>query len=460
MMRLKLLLLIFLFPAGLFAQMSKPISLHPENPHYFLFRGKPTILITSAEHYGAVVNLDFDYIKYLDELKSNGLNYTRIFSGAYIEVPGDFGIADNTLAPNPGRFICPWQRSTEPGYAGGGNKFDLAKWDENYFRRFKNFVSEAGKRGIVVEVTLFSSFYRDEGWNVSPLNEINNINKISITVRNSVLTLNNGKLLRYQEAMVRKIVSELQEFDNVFFEIQNEPWAGGTGVQVLAFDKDKETREYVKQLIVRLANKASLDWQKYMVALIVQQESKQKEKHLIAQNFTNFRYQLPNVNPDVSIVNFHYALSAAALENYALNKAIGFDESGFSGNNDETYRKQAWRFIMSGGGLFNNLDYSFTTDSPEGTEIQKAPGGGSRELRQQLKVLKDFMENFDFIKLKPVASVNNQPVYQLAEAGKQYAFYFKDIDQNQISLTLPKGNYSGYSNLILLLIILLPETLA
>ena len=37
-----------------------PISLHPENPHYFLWRGRPTILITSAEHYGAVMNLDFD----------------------------------------------------------------------------------------------------------------------------------------------------------------------------------------------------------------------------------------------------------------------------------------------------------------------------------------------------------------------------------------------------------------
>ena len=38
----------------------KPISLHPDNPHYFLFRGKPTVLITSGEHYGAVLNLDFD----------------------------------------------------------------------------------------------------------------------------------------------------------------------------------------------------------------------------------------------------------------------------------------------------------------------------------------------------------------------------------------------------------------
>ena len=44
-----------------------PIQLHPENPHYFLFEGKPLALITSAEHYGAVLNMDFDYEIYLFE---------------------------------------------------------------------------------------------------------------------------------------------------------------------------------------------------------------------------------------------------------------------------------------------------------------------------------------------------------------------------------------------------------
>src|SRR6266571_2028030 len=72
-----------------------PLSLHPDNPHYFLFRGKPTVLITSGEHYGAVLNLDFDYIKYLETLGRDGLNLTRTFSGAYVEPPEAFNIASN-----------------------------------------------------------------------------------------------------------------------------------------------------------------------------------------------------------------------------------------------------------------------------------------------------------------------------------------------------------------------------
>jgi len=31
------------------------------NPHYLEYRGKPILLISSAEHYGAVINQDFDF---------------------------------------------------------------------------------------------------------------------------------------------------------------------------------------------------------------------------------------------------------------------------------------------------------------------------------------------------------------------------------------------------------------
>ena len=116
----------------------KLIALHPKNPHYFIYEDKPTVLITSGEHYGAVLNLDFDYVTYLDALSKDGLNLTRTFTGAYVEPEGAFRIEQNTMAPAPERFICPWVRSETPGYANGGNKFDLTKWNEEYFNRLKN----------------------------------------------------------------------------------------------------------------------------------------------------------------------------------------------------------------------------------------------------------------------------------------------------------------------------------
>ena len=92
-------------------QFASPIRLHPENPHYFQWRGKAVALITSAEHYGAVLNLDFDWQRYLETLQRDGMNYTRVFSGSYVEPVGAFGIQRNTLAPATGRFLAPWARS-------------------------------------------------------------------------------------------------------------------------------------------------------------------------------------------------------------------------------------------------------------------------------------------------------------------------------------------------------------
>lgn len=41
----------------------QPIQLHPDNPHYFLYKGQPTVLVTSAEHYGSVINTAFDFYR-------------------------------------------------------------------------------------------------------------------------------------------------------------------------------------------------------------------------------------------------------------------------------------------------------------------------------------------------------------------------------------------------------------
>ena len=52
---------------------------------------------------------------------------------------------------------------------------------------------------------------------------------------------------------------------------------------------------------------------------------------------------------------------------------------------------EAWEFLLAGGGLYNNLDYSFVVGHEDGTfEYPKTqPGGGDRKFRQQMKVLKE-----------------------------------------------------------------------
>ena len=232
------------------SQGAEPLTLDPENPHYARFRGKPTVLVASTEHYGAVLNRDFDFQSYLDELRAAGLNYTRIFSGVYSE---PWGEPFNTLNPPKGRFLSPWARSETPGYADGGNKFDLSRWDDSYFKRLRDFIAGAGERGVVVEITLFCNWYDDSQWHLSPLYAKNNVNGVGDMDSKKINTKQNGDVLKYQEAMLRKIVAEVNDRDNLFFEVCNEPGA-------------------------------TADWLDHMAELIWEAESKLPSRHLIANN--------------------------------------------------------------------------------------------------------------------------------------------------------------------------------
>lgn len=414
-----------------------PMALHPDNPHYFVWRGEPTMLITSGEHYGALLNLDFDYVKYFDALKKDGLNHTRTFSGAYREIPSSFGITDNPLAPKPNRYICPWARSDRPGYYDGGNKFDLTRWDAAYFERLKDFMTQADRRGIVVEYTLFCPMYRDELWQACPMSAANNVNDIGKCKREEVYTLEQKDLLAVHIAMTRKVVNELREFDNLYYEICNEPYFGGV------------TRE----------------WQDKIVETIVDAEKDFSAKHLISMNIANGRAKVETPNPAVSIFNFHYCVPPDTVAmNYGLNKVIGENETGFRGKHDVLYRTEGWDFLIAGGALYNNLDYSFTPKHPDGTFLTyKSPGGGSPELRKQLLILKQFLYGFDFVKMRPDESVIRKvspdlSARALVERGKAYAVYLhvpipkkpKDIGavvnrkvKAQLTVNLPAGNYEA-----------------
>jgi hypothetical protein len=397
----------------------RPLVLHPDNPHYFLFRDKPQILITSGEHYGAVLNADFDFIPYLDVLKEHGFNLTRTFCGTYREYPGAFNIAGNTLGPTAKSFLCPWARSDTIGAADGLNKFDLTRFDARYFERLKNLISEAGKRGIIVELVLFCTMYDQKLWTLSPMNAVNNINNVGQIGPYEVYAAKDRQLTEVQEALVRKIVGELREFDNLYYEICNEP-----------NERDGLTRQ----------------WNDRMVAAIVETEKNFAHKHLIAQGFGRDE-KIKDQNPHVSIFNFHAASSKDAGRNYHLKRAIADDETGGKGTEDFAYRSEAWEFLLSGGGVFSHLDFSFTVSDPRGSKpVRNAPGGGGPEIRRQLQVLKRFIESFDYLKMQPDNTIvsglpGNVTSHVLAEAPRAFAVYFRGGTQFDCAIDLPAGEY-------------------
>ncbi|MCO8121661.1 hypothetical protein NHH03_07935 [Stieleria sp. TO1_6] len=357
-------------------QAQQPLSLHPQNDRYFLFRDRPTVLVTSAEHYGVLLNRAFDFEPYLDELAAQGLNHTRVFSGAYREIKGSFGITQNTLAPQDNDYVCPWKRSDKT-HADGSPIFDLDHWDDAYFQRLDALMKAASRRGIVVEMCLFSPMYKPALWDVNPMNIRNNVNEVGDCGSQQVYTTENPDLLRVQSALAEKMVDVLMPYDNVYLEICNEPYFGGV----------------------------TDAWQRHIIDAVVAKQEQVGSKHLISINVANKTKRIENPHPAVSIFNFHYCYPPVVVEeNSHVHGVIGENETGFRGSESFLYRTEGWDFLVAGGAIFNNLDYSFSAQHPDGTLTgYSSPGGGSRQLRRQLGVLKSTFDRLPIPDLEPQA---------------------------------------------------------
>ena len=422
----------FILTGFLIGLEAEPIKLHPSNPHYFLFNGQPTVLITSAEHYGAVVNKDFDYATYLDELKAYRLNYTRIYPGALFEPMGKF-IEGNTLGPKPASLTVPWARSNRPGYLVCGNKFDLDRWDPEYFKRLKDFVSQAGQRGIVVEICFFNSQYSDT-WPLSPLFHENNIQGVGKGDYLDAQTLRDKDLIKRMDDYVSKITREVNDFDNVILEICDEP-----------------------SLFTSHADAGP--WVSHFIGVIQSAEGHLPKKHLIAQEVegpVNGPIDLSG-NPGISLIVGQYVqeggsdqmggMKALDLE-YHHNKAIELNETAYypawyKGDRVAASRVEAWEFMVGGGAGFNHLNGRYTAADPAG----KTPDNA--QILSALRNLKDFIHSFDFLKMHAdksfVATAVPPGAYRrsISQPGQQYALYqhhSKIEDRNHYYIVTP-GSY-------------------
>src|SRR4051812_5661842 len=118
------------------------LRLHPDNPRYFLYRGRPVVLITATEHYGAVINRNFDQVAYLDETAARRMTLSRCFL-LFRELE-HFGLNPHSpCKPTPGEYVAPFARSGAEFAVDGFPCFDLDRWNPEYFERLHSFLTEA-----------------------------------------------------------------------------------------------------------------------------------------------------------------------------------------------------------------------------------------------------------------------------------------------------------------------------
>ena len=409
--------------AGAAAAAADPVAVWARNPRYFARDGKPIVLVTSDHHYGAVVDLDFDYVRYLDGLAAQGLNLTRIYPGGMFEAPDKY-VPGNPLGPKPGRQILPWARSAEGGAhpllaepGAPSLRFDLERWNPDYFARLRGFVEHAGRRGIVVEVAFFNGMYADS-WPLMAFHHRNNVQGVGryeaeecglFTTRDP----RNEDVLRHQAAYVAKVARELNGFDNVIYDLCDEPSLVGRPDGSIVVQEDA----------------AVVPWLHALRDAFLEAERPLPKKHLLGQT-------VQNLSPDLSAEEWcewlptEYVRPAShALErDYAARKPIVDVETDYYGTSlvksaytADTVRLEGWWFLLGGGAGVIQLNGEYHRGQEEG-------GADTRErVAPQRRVLREFVEGLDLAGLARFDGVADVPpgavASALAEPGRQYAVY-------------------------------------
>ena len=377
-----------------------PIMIHPENPHYFLWRGKAVVLVgASYLSYGAWT---FDnYTQMLDVSHAYGLNVFRIFNPVSRWPEAKRNWRHFWLWPNR---LYPWARSSIPGATGGGNKFDLDTWDAHYFKRLKALVSKANDREIVVEVTLMNGYgapASPDVWPYSPLNQANNIQGVGPSDWMKFITLGDSALQARQRAVVAKVVQELNGFDNVYYEIMNEP-----------------------------DPVCDAAWHGMLIQTIKDAESGLPNKHLIAIDCPEGYDQ---IIPQPSIINSHYTYGTNWIGSFDLldtmydrNRILGADEMNAVPHNMDQHsgRVEAWEFLVGGGSVYDGLINGMSTFGPD-----RWNSASANSYRSYLGALQRFISSFDLIEMHQDKSVIQGGIpsgafaRSISEPGKQYAIY-------------------------------------
>ncbi len=388
--------------------MAEPICVHPDNPRVFAFRGQPLVLLTATEHYGAVMNRPFRFERYLDDAAAKGMTLTRLFT-LFRELQNHCN-PYSTCKPESPDYIAPFRR-TGPGRALDGEpRFDLDQPNPEFFERLHRFLTMASDRGIVVEVVLLSNTYEDRIWALNPFNRANNINDLPAIDWPECMTLRHDRLVDRQLAHVRRVVTEINAYDNVIIELCNEP---GGGLPEPGRPTVDEVNAWLGVLAQTVrATEASLPHQH----LIAGQEAFEWSPfvQLSTRTFRDFPVDVVNMHPLPGTTYDGVAydlgpfmskrLCLRALRDYCLAtldepKPLNLDEDNIASQYKDVdgwtiHRKRAWTALLSGA-HYDVIDFSIINYCETGTEASQAA------LRTWFKHLSEFVHSFDLVRSRP-----------------------------------------------------------
>lgn len=201
--------------AGVAASTDDRIRPYRENPSYWQYRGRPVVLLGGSKDDNLFQLPDLE--PHLKLLADVGGNYIR-----------------NTMSARDPGNMQPFARLAD-------GRYDLNRWDEEYWRRFERLLTLTRQLDIIVQIEVWDRFdFSGNEWQINAFNPKNNVNYTPAQsgLRESYpepaetnqqpfffttpRQRNNTAVWRYQQRFVDQMLRYALRYPNVLYVIDNE----------------------------------------------------------------------------------------------------------------------------------------------------------------------------------------------------------------------------------------------
>ena len=412
-----------------------------ENPRYWQYKGEPVMLLGGSDQDNLFNHPNIGpagYEAHLDMLVSAGGNYLRNTMSSRDRIDPDSDLYNDNN-------IYPFFLDEETGL------YDLDRWDESYWDRFRDFLQKTAERDIIVQIEIWDRWdysrdrwpeYMAYGWSANPFNPKNNINYSSgetnldseqwqgHAIFRTIPELDSVPLvLGYQEALVDKLLSITLEYDHILYCISNESMASEQWSRHWAwFVRNRASEAGVGVEITEM-------WDHWDLNNAMHRRTFDHPYLYSFVDISQNNHQVGQIHWD----NMQAARQILADTLRPVNnvKIYGGDRHG--GGLNEGVRK-FWRNILG--------DCASARFHRPG-KVPGYYGAGLSELAQtQIRSARMFLENFDIFRASPDADsdllINREEneAYLAFIPGEQYALYFPDSGSVDLDMSSTQGEFS------------------
>jgi hypothetical protein len=343
-------------------------------------------------------------------------------------------------------------------------KFDLESWDDEYWLRLKEMVSYAESKNIIVEVSIFEvhgleEYYKDDSKTPYYLNEKHNIQRFGIANRrgkfipeffNLYYSENKVSLQSLQKKLIDKTISELEEFNNVYYELMNEfPGTKEFVDDGRVYSWAHEMAKYIKSKTKKIV---TLHAHGYGYHRELRDYAKSSSFFWNKPYVDGLNFHLYSADPNwISLVLHSHQQKGKLLicneggEYYDIDRSNGYPNYRIQLNkkklNDEI--RAAWGYMTAGG-------YFKIYHGP----VPQLGANGWDEIGQFAEAMSKIVGTIPFWNMRPIQNdgtefdsivtqgpTNNWQV--IADNGSAYLIYFWGPKTNKnVELSITPGNYS------------------